>query len=430
MIRKTDRIIALPNRIYMLKPCTHSTIDLGREDEEYNLYFANFILPLLSDDEVQVRCDYGRNYGEFWRLNEFPKDVTEFPITFTVYDGFGEHLAAKTCTVELCTENQASRNFCILPIGDSMTQAQQYLEHTAQKLNGIHFKGSRCFRGGIGHEGRGGFKTEDYVSKFQDPYAPSPFLFPKGVSGKDYYGDQTFWGHVTTDWESNSYVYGGYHAIPLTDGMVYNRDGILYRRLNGVETIYNNAPEWEFSFPKYMERYAIGPIDAVSVLLGTNDILDLHYDSMEKGICRVTENFGVMIDSIRSYSKTLPILLNLPILCSADPFSFGRNFACAKTPREVRAVMLHLIHAMLEKWENSADPNLYIVPMNAVIHPTLAFAKEAYSNGKYFGERTVRIQDSVHPTRAGYAQMGDLLAATVQKIRILHEAKCAPQETI
>ena len=415
---KDNIIIALPEHIYMMKPCPHSSIGVGQKKEEYNLYFSNFIYPLLSDYEVQVRCDYGRNYGDYFRIFEFSDGLTEFDITFTVYDGSGEALASKTCTVELFTDEQAMDDFYVLPIGDSMTQAQFYLEHTMLKLSGLRFEGSRCFNGIIRHEGRGGFKTEDYVYKYQDPHCPSPFVFPKEISGRDYYGDKTFYDHMITEWETYYYVYGGYEYPELKEGMYYNREDVLYRFENGKEVFVKNSPDREFSFPKYMEKNNFKRVDAVSILLGTNDILDIHYDTADEKIARVIDNLEIMIKSIREYSADIPIILNMPILATTDAYSFGRNYACSKTPREARAMMLRFIDAMLDKWDNCDDKNIYLVPMNASIHPVLAFPKEAYSDGRYFSEPVVRVQDSIHPNKAGYAQMGDYLAAAIQKIRV------------
>lgn len=413
-----DVIIALPKCISMLKPCPHSSVGIGQKKEEYNLYFRNFIYPLLSDYEVQVHCKYGRNYGEFWRISEFPEGLEEFPLTVVVYDGYGRELASKSCDVRLYTDEQALEPFYVLPIGDSMTQAQYYLEHIMLKLTGCYFEGSRCFNGVIRHEGRGGFKTEDYAYKYQDPHSPSPFVFPKGIAGREYYGDKTFYEHMETDWESYYYVYGGYVLPELKNGTYFNRENTLYRRLDGKDVLCEKAPEWEFSFPKYMEKNGFEKVDAVSVLLGTNDVLDIHYATMEKGIARIIENLELMIKSVREYSERLPIILNMPILPTEDAFSFGRNYACEKTPRETRAVMLNFLGAMLDRWERCDDENIRLVPLNACVHPVLAFPREAYSEGRYFDEQTVRVQDSIHPNRAGYAQMGDMLAAAIQGIRV------------
>ena len=410
---KSKTIIALPERICLMRSCPHSP------KEEYNLYFSNFIYPLLADYEVQVKCEYGRNYGDYWRIFEFPDDLNEFPITFEVYDGFGDKLVSRTCAVELYSAEQAIAPFCVLPIGDSMTQAQYYLEHTAFKLPGVRFEGSRCFNGIIRHEGRGGFKTEDYVYKYQDPHCPSPFVFPKGILGKEYYGDQTFYEHMILERDTYYYVYGGYVHPELKEGMYYNRDNAIYRKVDGKEILYKQEPEWEFDFSKYMEKNAFDRVDAVSILLGTNDVLDIHYDTLDKGIARVIENLDTMISSIREYSNTIPIILNMPILPTTDAYSFGRNYACSKTPKEVRTVMFQFISAMLEKWDGCSDKNIYLVPMNASIHPVHAFPKEAYSDGRYFSEPVVRVQDSIHPNKAGYAQMGDILAAAIQKIRVI-----------
>jgi lysophospholipase L1-like esterase len=320
--------------------------------------------------------------------------------------------------VELYSDEQDLPPFSVLPIGDSMTHAQIYLEHVAEKLPKVSFAGTRSFNGWLAHEGRGGFASEDYVYKFQDPYAPSPFVFPKNVEGKDYFGDYTFHWQMANNWKSHPYVYCGYELQQLKDGMVYNREGKLYRQVDGKEVLFCENPEWEFNFSKYMERNQLGQIDAVSILIGTNDMLKLHYDTMEQGIARTIENVQTMIDSVRAFSKDIPIILNAPVLATSDSVAFGRCYGCDKHPKESRAIMLRYIERFLEKWDQCEDQNLFVVPMNAVLDPIRGFPKRGYSTGRYFDSPEIHVEDAIHPNKGGYSQMGDALAAMIQRIRM------------
>ena len=419
-------LVVLPDRIPILTTCKHSAAGMGRKIEEYSLYFSNFIYPYFSDLEIQVHCAYGHNYGDCWRLETdsesisggLPDDVTEFPLSIVVYDAYGKKLAEKHCIMELYSDEKDLPEFRVLPIGDSMTHSQRYLEHVAEKLPKVAFVGTRSFNGWLAHEGRGGFASEDYVYKFQDPYAPSPFVFPKGVEGKNYFGDYTFHWQMRNNWRSHPYVYCGYELQELKDGMIYNREGKLYRQVDGNEVLFCEKPQWEFHFSKYMDRNQLGDVDAVSILIGTNDVLKLHYDTMEQGIDRLVENVQTMIDSIRTYSEDLPIILNAPILATSDSVAFGRCYGCDKHPKESRAIMLRYIERLLEKWDKCEDQNLYIVPMNAVLDPIRGFPRRGYSMGRYFDEPEIHVEDAIHPNKGGYSQMGDALAAMIQKIRM------------
>ena len=232
-----------------------------------------------------------------------------------------------------------------------------------------------------------------------------------------YFGDQTFWEQIEKSSLTQPYVYSGYEKQQLADGMIYNRDGILYVLENGKEQIFSKKPEWEFHFSKYMERFHIGKIDAVSILLGTNDILNLHYDTAEQGVEKVSENIQTMIQSIQEYSDDVKILLNLPVLATKDEVAFGRCYSCDKHSKETRFIMLQFIQKLIEKWDHSEDQNIYLVPMYAVLDPIHGFPQMDYSNGRYFNSSEVHVKDAIHPNEGGYRQMGDALAASIQKIR-------------
>lgn len=410
-------MIILPSEITLLRSREKQTIRTDRE--EYSFYFDNFIYPLHADYDVKIICDYGRNYGDKWVISDFPYCIDSFPLTIAVYGENGKLLEEKNCIVCLREKDTATNPFRVLiAMGDSMTQAQTYLEHIAMKLKNISFLGSRSFNGIIAHEGRGGFSTADYRFKYQDPYAPSPYVFPKGIPARQYYGDITFWNKVNSDAASDPYVYDGYLPKALRDGMVYNREGALYCVQNGQETLFDKSPEWEFNFSKYMEQNQFENVDAISILIGTNDIMKYGYDNAEAGIAATMDNLTAMIHSIRAYDKQIPIILNPPILPTQDAYAFGNNFGCRKSCKESRYVGFRYLKAFLEAWDNRAKDRIYLTPMNAVIDPVLAFRRDSFRDGLYYSNVSIRTGESIHPNSAGYAQMGDALAAVIQRLRI------------
>ncbi len=409
--------ILLPKTIPVLRPREHQSIRTDKE--EYNLYFANIIHPYQERMDVQVHCDYGRNYGTFWRLDAFPYDVNMFPLSIVVYDENGNLLAEKSTTIEIYEKDACQAELSVLTIGDSMTQAQKYLEHVSERLRGIRFVGSRSFDGVIAHEGRGGFASEDYRRKHQDPYAYSPFVFPKGVDATDYYGDISFWTVVNENPEANFYVYDGYPKRFVRDGQIYNREDVLYQMKNGTETIYQDAPQWEFHFGKYLQQQSFSMPDAVSVLLGTNDIMKFTYDDMESGIARTMQNMDEIIASIRENAPQSVLLLGLPILPTTSEYAFGKCFGTKKSAKQSRMIMKEYLRRMLEKWDGREAEKIYLVPMYAVIDPVNGFKTDAFSNGLYYEALEVHVGEAIHPNPAGYYQMGDALAAVLQKIRIL-----------
>ena len=82
--------IALPKVIPVLRDGMDQRIKTNVQ--EFNMYFENIILPYRQEYDVQVRCQYGRNFGRFWRLSEYPKDVDSFDFELVIYDEYDSKL--------------------------------------------------------------------------------------------------------------------------------------------------------------------------------------------------------------------------------------------------------------------------------------------------------------------------------------------------
>ena len=169
---ETCRIL-LPQTLYVLRDKPHQTIKT--DSEEYNIYFANVIHPLLPGDDVVVNCAYGRNYGDRWCITEFPYDVDAFPLEIVVYDAWGRRRGEKSLTVRLQNKKRPETPLRVLCFGDSMTRSQLYMEHIAMKLYNVRFVGTRSYNGTIRHEGRGGWSFDTYRTR-----SNRPFCSPRG----------------------------------------------------------------------------------------------------------------------------------------------------------------------------------------------------------------------------------------------------------
>ena len=78
-----DTLIILPEKIPVLRDGVDS--DLKRNVQEYNIYFKNIILPYREEYDIQVRCKYGRNFGSFWRLSQYPHNINSFPFEIPLF---------------------------------------------------------------------------------------------------------------------------------------------------------------------------------------------------------------------------------------------------------------------------------------------------------------------------------------------------------
>lgn len=408
---KKEIMIVLPGKIPVLRDGIDTP--LKRNIQEFNIYFKNIILPYKEEYDIQVRCSYGRNFGTFWRLSEYPHDVDNFDFEIVIYNEYGECIASKKARIELYDRKETDEPYNIICVGDSMTFAQKYMEQIAANLHNIVFKGSRNVFGHIAHEGRGGWSYENYFHNYKDNFGVSPFLFPEGVD--KYIGEIDFINKVNAD-EHLDYLYTGFEKHDFTDGCIYCRDEKLYLYRNGTFELYCAEPEWKFDFQKYVERYQIGHIDAVSVLLGANDLQFAGYEESEEKINAYIRNTEKFINAVHEYDKEIDVVINLPVI-GAEQYAWGVRCGCSGSSKMYRYNIIHAGKALLDRWENSEEEHIYICPMLLCIAPDYGFPKEYYNAGRYSEAMEVHQSNWVHPNQSGYYQMGDCLCGTIQKIR-------------
>ena len=406
-----DIIIVLPSIIPVLRDGIEE--QLKRNIQEFNIYFKNIIYPYKEEYDVQVRCSYGNNYGTFWRLCEYPRDVDSFKLEIVIFNEYGERIASKETEIVLYDRKEDDERFNMIFVGDSMTFAQTYMEQIASNLHNVAFKGSRNVFGHISHEGRGGWSYSGYFTKYKDDFGVSPFLFPKGVD--NYVGDVDFINNVN-DVHHTEYIYTGFEKHRFREGMIYGKEDKLYTYENGEFKIYDESPEWEFDFEKYIKRYNIGEVDAVSVLMGANDLQIVYYEESDKKISEYINNTEKLINAIHKYDENIDIIINLPII-GAEQYAWGKRLGCIGSSKMYKFNIIRACNAILNKWGNSSEKHVYIGPMLLCIDPDNGFLKESIKVNRYSESLELHQSNWVHPNEVGYRQMGDAICGTIQKLR-------------
>lgn len=382
---------------------------------EYRLYFSNVISPFSDDWDVVVECAYGENRGDHYYLCTYER-VDSFPLTIAVYEN-GCRLAEKKVEVRLCDPSYGTAPYRVLFLGDSMTRSETYFTHAVEQLWQIQSIGTRTKNGWIRHEGRGGWSIPMYLERFaaEENTGNSPFLFPEGIRGEDYYGDLFFWQQVQ-DPGRNNYNYDGFPYEPLVPGQVFYRDGGLYRKEEVGETCLTEHPVFRFDFDKYLRRYAPEGVDAVSILMGANDLQVCSYEGSEDRCGAFLANLHTLVDLIHQDHPEVKILLNLPIL-GGDPYHWGEQMGCRATAGQYRYHIQNAAHRIIAEFDGKEGEGIYLCPMLAALDPVFGFARKTVHPNQYSeGSLTVGA-NWVHPCAAGYRQMGDILAASLEHMR-------------
>ena len=440
---KNDIEIVLPRRIYCIKG-NHN------EAEQLNIYFKNIMQYCPEDAYVDVECKYGKHYGDFWRLdiggnNNEGADISEepFPLKINLRSFDGEIIASSTTEVQLVTKH-TSKECAIMYIGDSMTRASVYVEHVQRILPNLKIMGTRTYDGLIYTEGRGGWRTVgDYGFVSCDT---SPFMFPAGTNGDKYLGNCRFWKSAvyenpngydymgfqkTAQNQDGSYKYdsNGFPTSPCEGDVVFDPsfsdEGSLLEWENGVWKSIDTSPKWEFNFKKYLKRYETMFVqnnqqaspDIVSILLGANDFQTIKHEQFDSVLSNYIEGIQTMIDSIKIYNPEIKIILNMPIM-GAPQDAWGICQGCFVDEARYRHHILKANHSILKKWDNDTalQEGIYISPMLVGLDPDYGFDKQVEYANKHCNTLIERFNNWVHPNVAGYKQMGDVLAAVIQKI--------------
>lgn len=402
--------IVLPKRISVLRDKKEQ--DLLTDKEEYSIYYQNIIYPYSDDYDIQIDCNVGKNLGHCWRIDSFDGTEGSYDFTVKIYGNYGKLLASKSCILEIY-EKKAQNNATLLCIGDSMTQAETYISHAVKKIRGMKTVGLRSINGVVNHEGRGGWKCRDYFDTYEDAgWSVSPFLFPIGYAGKEYFGSKKFWNAVAMPDSSDQYARMGTSAQYIDDGMICLDNGALWRYQNGSYAEVEKEPKFEFSFAKYMERYGLDKPNIVSLLFGANEFQFCPYEQADELIEMYLDSLRKMTASIKSFDSSVCVIINLPV-CGGDAYSWGVKLGCGSSVKQYNYCIKMASKAVLDEFDNRRDEGIYVCPMIAFCDTVSGFPWGHFKANIYSDRDEIHCTNWVHPSDAGYKQMGDALAGVI-----------------
>ena len=405
--------ILLPERIFILKSRKGQVVTYDRE--EYSIYYQNIIHPYSENYDIQIDCPYGKNLGNCWRLDSFDTETDIFNLTVKIYNENGELLAEKGCVIELL-EKEKHKEINLLCIGDSMTRSAKYVAQAAEKVQNINTIGLRNMEFNVNHEGRGGWSSYNYFRKVDDTGSGvSPFLFPKGYSGKEYFGSRKFWERVVDPEYTNNYQYSGFEPQKIEDGMVAYSEGALYRYSNGEYKLIDSEPVFEFNFKKYVERYCPVKPDVVSLLFGANEFQICKYSEVDEEIKKYIKALKDMTASIREFDEDIKIIINMPI-CGGSQYAWGTQLGCVGSAKQYNFNIKKACEAILKEFDGKTKENIFVCPMLAVCDTESGFPWDMKKVSIYSDMRKKQCTNWVHPSEVGYRQMGDALAAVITAV--------------
>lgn len=154
-----------------------------------------------------------------------------------------------------------------------------------------------------------------------------------------------------------------------------------------VNPFYNPATQ-DFDFTYYMVQNGFSNVDVVILNLGINDVFGSKDDvGALAGATYSMTNTDFLIASILAYDPTIKIAITIAIPPNAHQDIYGNNPEVALYQTQWRAKYNNFIYA--EKLISHYQGKYDLIPIHAVI------------------DTVNNISDHVHPTEAGYYQIGD-----------------------
>lgn len=431
--------LLLPRYLYILQ-------DANTGDVRYNLFLKNAILSNESRFTVYVGSDYGYDLTGRWlykQTDEFDMANPGVPFELQLsVEGTSGNIMHQTISVEIVDSSEETP-VRLLPIGDSLTRAGIYLTEVMDSLENVQTVGTRIYpTESHPREGRGGWTLEKYFTSINSSDLDSPFVFPVGVEGKHYKGNTRDWQSIcytnskhhnyegfqkiARGWQDDGeYLYdeNGYYKNPeIGDVMVDPTlpEGSQWVIWNGTSwtTMQEQPTAFEFSFPKYMERFAEAFPDGapthVSILLGTNDF------GVKNGFENVEEYlmyYESAIKSIHDYDPSIKVIVCIPPLGPNEHLIDDYTGRYRRFDRNTKLAAYYLLKTF--DHDEAVKENIYIAPMHLNLDTTNGFDYKLVEQEIDGQKQLIRTpKNSIHPNNTvGQIQMGETLAAVIQKYR-------------
>ena len=178
--------------------------------------------------------------------------------------------------------------------------------------------------------------------------------------------------------------------------------------------LFDENPEFNFDFGKYLEKNQFNVPDAVSLLFGANDLQVIDYEKTESEIQTLLKHIEFIISDIKKYGSK--IIINLPVL-GADQYSWGMQMGCRGTVKQYEYNIKMWSNALIENYGGRENEGFYLCPMLATLDPVSGFVESHSNVSPYTNAQEQHKMNWVHPCEVGYKLMGDTLSGVLCAIK-------------
>lgn len=429
--------LLMPKKLYVLKGEQNAPSRL-------TLFYRNICLSPFTNYSLTTQSVYGMNLEGRWFYesngSSFLEASTPFNLDFSLTTPTS---IVNTRTQVEVVEQKNTEPIRLLAIGDSLTRMGDYLTQVQKVLKNTTTVGTITYPGEtIAREGRGGWTLKKYFTLIgQTDTLDSPFVFPTTISGSQYKGNTLNWQKICAahsldsaygglqklarGWkDTGDFLYdaNGYYKYPAFGDVMVDPtlpEGQKWVQWNGVswQPMPMQPTQFEFSFSKYMERFSLaypqGSPTHVSILLGANDFGT--FDTL-MDLPGYLSYMQQLIDSIHAYDPTIKVIICTPTLGPNRTIMTEDRETYFKYDRNIKLATYYLLGAYDN--DESIARNIYLAPLTQTLDTTNGY-DYTRSQVEENGVLTTKVSaaNTLHPNSYGHSQMGNALAAVLQKTR-------------
>lgn len=207
--------------------------------------------------------------------------------------------------------------------------------------------------------------------------------------------------------------YGGWTAERFANHFTGKARGGPYREC-GSPFLYRDGPEAEprLDFMRYCEEVAGGGLpDFVTVLLGCNDTFSASDETIEERIDSFLGHAETLVAMFREAAPEARIGLVLPMPPASSQDAFGANYGSGQTRWQYLRNRHRLVERMGERFAGREKEGVHLVAAHLQLDPVHGFPSAEVPPHAHSESRIVRQNNGVHPSAAGYRQIGDAIYA-------------------
>jgi lysophospholipase L1-like esterase len=166
--------------------------------------------------------------------------------------------------------------------------------------------------------------------------------------------------------------------------------------------------EPKLDFQKYLDKNNGGePPDFITILLGCNDTFSATEETIEERIDSMFSNLDLLLTQFREAGPETQIGIALLVPPAASQDAFGRNYKCSQTRWQYRRNQHRVVEREMDEYGGGEEQKLFLIPAHVSLDTANGFPIRRAPAHVHATEEISRLDNGVHPSAAGYYQIGD-----------------------